>query len=210
MEPVTRDSKKMVLIIVVSVVVVVALVWLGIVKPLHKSAASITVDSVPNDMTLTLDGKKITTSGKIATTPGNHTLVGKRSGFDDKTTTFSVQKGENKSINIYLYPSSDVGNQWLQAHPDQAQKGDAFGSQEADQATQTIAQKYPILSQLPVIDPTFRIDYGSSQKHPDDPTAIALYIQASDADGRQNALDWMRVNNYDPSSYEIIFNAPGQ
>lgn len=193
-------------LIVVAIIIPIAFIAWGIIE---ATTSRVTVDAVPYDMELRLDGKQVPAyGGPVRMAPGSHEFVAKRNGFGERTIKFDIKAGENKDMQVYLYPNSAEGEKWLKENPEQATKLEGeTGKQLREQSSQRTI-KYPILEQLPVIDPTFRIDYGVSKKNPDDPSSVALYIQALDQEGRNNAIDWIRYNGYKPEDYEIIYVTP--
>lgn len=163
---------------------------------------------VPTDATATLDNKKINTNVEIRVGIGKHKLAFSRSGFASQTQTISVADGQaTKTYNIYLSPSNSTGEEWLSANPSAAIQLEGQGSRAYDQLVAQNDANNPIVQQLPIIDPQYRIDYGVSAEHPNDEHAIGIYIQTSTPQGRQLALQALRDKSFDPSNLEIIFVA---
>jgi len=160
----------------------------------------------PTDLTLTLDGKNIAATGTTFVEPGDHTLSATRGGFKEQKQSFTIKSGQTQTFSFYLLVDDQAGADYLQKHPNEAAAIEGVQSKEFDQQSNALFNNNAILTQLPIIDNTFRIDYGVSQKKP--PTAFALYIQVSDQQGRNDAKDWMVTNGYDPQKYEIIYVDP--
>jgi len=167
--------------------------------------------TVPNDPTITIDAKKVSANGKVNVTPGKHTVAAKRNGFYDKTTDVTVKMGETQKVQIIMNPSGDVGYQWLRDHPDLATQWEAVIGHQFDQNSQNTTTRNPLISYLPMIRPTWRIDYGVSEKHPTDPTAVTITITYGGAEiDKQNALQWIKDQGFNPSDYDIVFKLPPQ
>ncbi|MGF7229087.1 MAG: PEGA domain-containing protein [Candidatus Saccharibacteria bacterium] len=163
---------------------------------------------VPTDATATLDSKKILTGVEVRASAGKHTLTVSRDGFASQTQTISVVNGQDtKTYSLYLSPSNGTGQAWLTANPGAAIQLEGRGSRAYDQLVTQNDANNPIVQQLPMIDPQYRIDYGVSAEHPLDEHAIGIYIQASNPQGRQLALGALRDKGFDPSDLEIIFVA---
>ncbi len=164
---------------------------------------------VPDDIAVTVDGVKVASSGTVSTKPGQHTVTAKRSGFADQTQTVTLLQNEVKAIRWLLVPNSQEGYDWVKKHVTGSSDFEAKAGQAFDQTSQDLTQKYPIIASLPEIHPRWRIDYGKSVAHPNDPNALAIIITygGSDVD-KQNALNWMKQQSYNPSDYEIIYKLP--
>lgn len=192
----------------VAVILVFVVVWLitrdeGAVKD-----SRLVVVSVPNDLTLTLDGDEINPVGESAVAAGEHTLKASRQGFASETRSVRIGSQESLNVGFYLEANSPEGKEWYRQHPDQAREAEGARSREYDELNKRLLAKYPIISRLPVVGPRFRIDYGSSKQYPTDAEKIAIYIQASSPAGRDNALNWMRVNGFKAADFEIVYTTP--
>jgi hypothetical protein len=174
--------------------------------------ATITIQSVvPNDPTITIDGQKVKANGDTAVTPGKHTLVAKRNGFADKTQEVEAKNGQPATVRLIMTPNSQVGYDWLREHPDQAVEWEGQVGQQFDQNSRNTTNRNPLISYLPEIRPTWRVDYGKSEKHPDDPSAVQIIITYGGADiDKQNALQWIKDQGFNPNDYEIKFQLPPQ
>ncbi|HVI68832.1 MAG TPA: hypothetical protein VM581_00050 [Magnetospirillaceae bacterium] len=166
----------------------------------------VVITSTPTDLTLTLDGKPIAPTGQVFVSPGKHELVASRSAFTAKTIEFDIAKGEKKEIPVFLLPEGAAGLEWVKQNPDQASALDGLISNEYEEKTQKVFADNKILQKLPIVDRTFRIDHGISKTG----KQFALYIQATDQAGRDDALATLRFYGYDPAAYEIIYTNPNQ
>jgi hypothetical protein len=184
--------------------------YLGL-QPKDKTATLDIQSAVPTDINVTVDGTKVKSTGKVAVKPGTHTVAAKRSGFADKIQQVDVANGQTKTIRLLLTPNSQEGYDWARAHPDQFLEYEAQAGQTFDQNSKNITQKYPLIAYLPEIHPTWRVDYGQSQAHPNDPNSIAIIVTYGGADiDKQNALQWIKDQGFNPADYEIIFQLPPQ
>src|SRR4051794_12328128 len=106
-----RESNRGLMIGVVALAVVLVLIG-GIVllRGSGGSEATLSVRSVPNDLTLTLDGHQIPANGEVKIKAGTHTIEGSRAGFQSYTETF-VSAGEPLSYKMYLYANSAEGRE---------------------------------------------------------------------------------------------------
>lgn len=181
----------------------------GVASGIHlQLQGALQVDVVPNDSTITLNGHKIPQGKAIGVNQGTYTLKVSRNGFATQTQTVTIANRDKKDIKIYLLANNDIGQHWLDLHPEQAIEIEGTGSQAYDKLSTQNTNNTPIVSQLPIYDPQFRIDYGLSEEHPNDSNAVGIYITALTPLGRQLALQAIRDNGYDPSDMEIIFQTP--
>jgi hypothetical protein len=157
-----------------------------------------------------MDGKKVNPNGTYHVKAGNHTLKASFAHFISKTSTFSIKVNEKKTVQLYLSPADDEGRNYLSLHPDQDHKISGISGAQTQQMYNQAQQKITFLNDLPWIDQYFRIDYGASQKSPNDPNAVAIYITYYSDAGKQQALDWIQRHGYDPSKLEIIYQQGDQ
>lgn len=206
------NSKKILYILAAALVVGLLgyIFFLGL-QSKDKTATIEIQSTVPDDPTVTIDGQKATSNGKTAVKPGQHTVVAKRSGFNDSTQQVAVNTGETKTVRLLMDANGAVGYQWLRDHPDAAVEWEGKVGRQFDQNSKNTTDKNPLIAYLPEIHPTWRVDYGKSAAHPNDPTAVAIIITYGGSDiDKQNALDWITSQGFNPADYEIIFQLPPQ
>jgi hypothetical protein len=191
-------------LVVGGVVVLIVLVLVGGFllfrgAPEHK----VTIRSVPNDLTLTLDGTPIAANGEVKIKEGTHTLVGERSGFKSHTQTLEVR--DDTSVRVYLFANSAEGRAWEKEHPDQALEAEAESGRRYQELTDRLEAKYPLLKQLPYVGPGFDVSYGNSKVKPDDPEVIAFYVTISDSEGKAKFQEWIRGLGLDIDTLEVVY-----
>ncbi|GAA1541485.1 PEGA domain-containing protein [Kribbella lupini] len=164
---------------------------------------TVTVRSVPNDLTLTLDGTPIAANGEVKIKEGKHTLVGERSGFKSHTQTLDVR--DDTSVRMYLFANSAEGRAWEKDHPDQALEAEAESGRRYQELTDRLEAKYPLLKQLPYVGPGFDVSYGNSKVKPDDPESLAFYVKISDSEGKTKFLQWIQGLGLDINTLEVVY-----
>lgn len=189
---------------VIALVVVVVLIG-GFLLLRGGPESKLTVQSIPNDLTLTLDGHQIPANGEVKVKEGSHTLVGERNGFQSYTTTFTANGGDPLSVRMYLYANSAEGRQWTKNNPEQQRELEAEAGRHYDQIQDRLQKKYPIINQLPYIGPGFEANYTNSKTDPDNPEAISVTIEVFAPDGKTNALKWINGYGWDPATLDIIW-----
>src|SRR6266550_1976809 len=199
--------KKLPLVLVISSALFIGLVILVVMAAVDQAKKSATLDIqsvVPDDISVTVDGKKVASTTKFKVVPGTHTINAKRQGFGEQNQSVVLKDKETKTIRLMLIVTGPEGKAWVAAHPDQAVQAESVSSQRFDDISKQVTDKNPIISHLPILRREWRIDYGQSQKHPDDPQAIQLIITYASEPSKQDALDWMRAQGFNPDSYEIV------
>ncbi|WP_433163577.1 PEGA domain-containing protein [Kribbella sp. CA-247076] len=185
-------------------VVVVALVVLGGFLAFRGNPEhTLSVRSVPSDLTLTLDGKEIPANGEVTVKEGTHTLTGERRGFQSYTQT--VQVTEDSRFKMYLFSNSAEGRAREKSHPGETLEAESEAGRRFDELNDRLRAKYPILEELPYIGPGFTVNQGISQAHPGDPEYLAFYIKVTDSEGRKKALEWLTGHGYKPETLELIW-----
>ncbi len=188
-----------------AVVIGVVVVLLGGYLVFRGGAESeLTVKSIPNDLTLTLDGKPIAANGDVKVKAGEHTLTATRDGFQSYTETVTA-KGDHLFVKMYLFSNDPAGRAWEKDNPDQALEAEAEAGRRYDEIQERLRTKYPILLELPYIGPGFKATYTDSKSDPDNPEAISLKVQLFDSEGKTKALEWIEGHGYDPATLDIIY-----
>lgn len=210
MQNVNPQLKKTIYIVAAALIVILIgfVFYLGL-QAKDKTATIEIQSAVPTDPTVAIDGQKVSSNSKNSVKPGQHTVVAKRNGFADSSQQVSVNSGETKTVRLLMDPNSDVGYQWLRDHPDAAVEWEGKVGQQFDQNSAKTTDKNPLTSYLPEVHATWRIDYGKSQAYPNDPSAVAIIITYGGADiDKENAIQWIKDQGFDPNNYEIIFQTP--
>jgi hypothetical protein len=185
-------------------IVVVALILLGGYLVFRGNPEhTLTVKSIPNDLTLTLDGQPIPANGEVKVKEGKHTLTGERRGFETYSQTVEIR--EDSSYKMFLFSNSAEGRAWEKEHPDEQLEAEAESGRRFDELNRRLQAKYPILQELPYIGPGFTVNQGVSQAHRGDPEVLAFYIKITDSEGKKKALEWLTGHGYKPETLELIY-----
>jgi hypothetical protein len=182
-------------------VVGLALLVLQFVRP----PANVQLDYAPDGAKAVLDGVTVVHNGKFRVNPGQHTISITLGGFTDATEKFTVPASGTKSLALLLNPNSVEGYMYLGNHPSEEAHREKLGGQKFSELGTKTSDKLPLVKDLPFIDQLYRIDYGPSKVHPDDQSAVAIYITYYSDTGKQQALQWIKFKGYDPSALEIIY-----
>jgi hypothetical protein len=199
-----EDGRRTLVIGAVALLVIVVLIG-GVLIWRHDPKAELTVTSIPNDLTLTLDGAAIAANGKVDVRPGTHTLTGERNGFQSYTQTITVRGKDPLDVKVYLYANGPVGREWGKNNPEQELETEAEAGRRFDEIQGRLEAKYPILAQLPYIGPDFKATYQKSRSDPTNPEAISVKILVYGPSGKEEALQWITGNGWDPASLDLIY-----
>lgn len=173
---------------------------------MRNLSASVSLDVAPSMATIRLDNK-VLSPGTYRIKPGNHTVSFRADGFYAVKQTINILSGQHANMAQALQPSTPDTADWYNTHPADQKKAESISSQNVDTAAAQQLSEAPFLKQLPYINltPYFKIDYGVSQKHPNDAKAFAIYIYANSNDAQNQALAWIKQQGTDPSKLEIIY-----
>lgn len=199
------NSQQQRIIIMVLAGIFGLMVLIGIGYAIFQSQkGKVTYNVTPKDATVKLDGRTIPGEGTELVEPGKHQFVISRPAFTEKKVDFEIKAGESKGFDLFVIPDETAGLEWVKQNPEEASELDGKVSQEYLQEADRITNSNQIFKDLPIIDRTFRINHGRSEKGND----FALYIQASDQAGRDDALATLLYLGYDPKNFEIIYVTP--
>jgi len=107
---------------------------------------------------------------------------------------------------VLLVPNSQEGYSWLLNHPDEQAERQTLGGSAFSQSVQQSLHQNPIISKLPFVGPgnEYRIDYGTAPRKSSS-TDVAIYITYYVPVGKQDALNWIEQQGYDPSKMNIVY-----
>jgi hypothetical protein len=197
--------KNTILLTLVFVAVLVAL-FLGTTR-LGAAKPNVLLDMAPSTASILIDGNKVHVyKTGVVVSPGKHTIEAILPGFTVFQSKITVSTSGSQTLTVVLDPVTDAGYAFLRANPKEELHREAINSKRSDDTGKAIAIKNPVTTILPYIDQYFRIDYGSSKAHPNDSTAIAVYITSFAPDGKQRALALLSKKGFDPSKLEIIYS----
>jgi hypothetical protein len=190
--------------ILFAVLVVVAVIfWLF---DLRRSA---TLDLLvaPRSAAVTIGGRRFN-NGTHRFEPGTYDVRITKNGFQSHESTITLEQGKTTSLHICLVPDATNADYYAD-HPEDDMICTAIGSHEADRLAEEALAKYPILEHLPYSTINYRIDLVFSDD-PEQPPAISIFLNTcSDYSAniyREEALDWLKSRDIDPTDYQITFS----
>ena len=205
-----KAKRKRVFTILGLVIVAALMVW-GIVSHQRNAqlTAGVTIQVTPEDSIVTLNGKKVPTNNiePVKVKPGTYKAVASRKGFADYTQTLTLKKGQTTYFGAMLISNDSSTANWYANHPADQKQVETISGKLFNQSAQNELAQTPLIQYLPFIDLQYRIDYGVSVAHPNDPNAVGIYITYYSPQGLDQALAWIKFKGYDPSKLELIEKA---
>lgn len=197
-----RSSKAFMLVIVGIVLLTVFGLGYGIYTKINQSdKISITIDAVPSDAKITVNGKTVQT-GTSHVNPGTYTVKATKDGFADFSESLTV--GQDKQlVPILLAPVSVEAKQWARDNQPQYRKLEAKAGAAAAEQGEAFQEKNPIVQHLPYTNLLYSIGY---RRDPDDTTGNSIIIEIDAANGyRQTAIYQLYQWGFDPTDFTIRF-----
>ena len=195
--------KFIILAIIIFVVGIASYATMHIVRS-NTYSAHVSLSVAPLSSIVTVNGN-VVKGTLLAVKPGKVTVVVSKSGFATQSQTVTTSKGKTSDITVALISNSPSTANWYLNHPADQQELEVITGKNYNAAVQQSIQRLPLVASLPFIDLYYRVDYGQSVAHPNDPNAVAIYITYYSQDGKQQALDWLKFKGYDPATLEIIY-----
>lgn len=193
------------LIIGLSVILLGVIVWQVYYNSTHGTL-SLTV--VPSDAKISAEQNKTLKSGKSSLVPGDYNLTLTRDGFAPLTVKETVVANKTQADTVILEAINTTGLDYLRSHPSEQSLAEAVLGERGKAKGDKAVAAHPLVNVLPVTRRDFMINYGASQAHPSDPSALAIYITIGDPRAKPEALDWITAQGFNPADYEIIYQAP--
>lgn len=194
------------LIISLSTILIGLITWQIIDAKTH---GTLKLTVVPSDAKIITSTNHKLKTGNNKLTPGAYKLTLSRDGFALQTVSETVTASKTRSDTIILEATNTIGLDYLNAHPDERALAESILGQQGQARGDKAVAAHPLVNILPVTRRDFMINYGASQTHQNDPTALAIYITVGAyAGAKQEALDWITAQGFNPADYEIIYQAP--
>lgn len=199
-----EDNRRPFMIGVVALAVVLIVIGGVVLFRGSGSETALVVQSIPNDLTLKLDGHEIPANGEVKIKAGPHTLEGSRRGFQSYTQKFT-SGSDALTYKMYLYANSAEGREWSKSNPEQQRQLEAEAGRRYDEIQLRLKIKYPILSQLPYVGDGFQATYTKSKSDPTNPEAISIVIEVFGPQGKKKALQWIKGYGWDINTLDVIW-----
>jgi len=185
---------------------VLLLLGFGVWSALNRRSftTKIIIQVTPASSLITLGNNRIK-AGTVGLRPDTYIIKASHDGFITDSKTVTVKSGSILYVGLALLSNSSSTATWYQDHPADQQLFEAITGKYFDIVTKSQLDTLPLVKYLPFIDLYYRVDYGQSKTHLNDPSAVALYITYYSMAGKQQALEWLKFKGYDPSLLDIIY-----
>lgn len=197
------QNRRKKLMIIIGVAIIAFLLYQLIIFFSRQGETKVEIIVVPDDSAVSVNNETI--KGKtLYLGQGDYTFSATKDGWT--TDTQSVQVGKDAlQVGLIPEPSSEEVKQYLKDNPNIQLQREAIGGLRANLKGQKIQDQNPLIEFLPYSQesPPFSIDYGLSKERKGD---IFLLISDSTPNGREAAMDWIRLQGVDPTDLEIYFS----
>lgn len=179
--------------------IIISFAWYIMTRVGHVEVNAIVV---PSDSKVSYDHGLIS-NGTNYLRPGKHTVTISRDNF--KTSSYDiVVKPDTSEISISTSPSNKEGERYLADNPEENQRYEVVGYSMRKQASDEMIEKYPQVPNLPhrhfSRTSVYTVSYGGADIN----NTPILVVTNSSTQGRKDALQWIKDNNFDINS--IIIN----
>lgn len=159
---------------------------------------------VPGDTILSVNEAPVK-AGVMYLSPGKYTFKASKQGWKDDVQKVTLKSDGPHDIGLTPIPNSVEASKFLTANPDIQLEREKIGGENFNKNAQAFSEENPITQLLPYIKSSgpFRIDYGPSKTRKG---GVIIIISDSTANGRVNALKWIRQQGFDPTDYEIVYS----
>lgn len=187
-------------------VVLIGLIVFSIVY-LLTPRATLNLALAPESAFMTIDGgakQAVVNKQQISISPGKHTLKFSQNEFDSLSKDIIADNKQTMDIIVALTPQTEAAYQLMRT-PSSEEVIQMSVNEKAKKAVDQLNKDYPILSILPIDARLYTVNSCPSQKYPDNPTKIALCVDAWHSGLEPYVNKDIASRGFNPSDYEIIF-----
>ena len=208
-----KNKKKLTIMIIVLLVLVI--VAMAIVDIMSRSATNATIEIhvVPLDATVTINSKSYGNNDTYNIKPGDYAVVISKDGFPEYSTNITIAPNDHYNLSHVMKDANGTYD-YLANNPDDEQAATAIGDTAWLDYEEQMQKQYPIVNVLPYTDsngdsdnPNIRFTVSNTVEDSQFAVLVSLNTCSSySADiYKQNALDWIKSQGFNPDDYKIIF-----
>lgn len=198
------EHRKPILIATGAIILAVIIFFVGRAIYLNINNATVTVLVAPKNAKTLIGGKRYK-NGKHHIKPGSYDVNITRDGFENYSSSFSVEKGEH--YDLYVCMDNNDGVDYYSNDAEYAHLCDVANEFNYDKET---SEKYS--DKIFSITPFHSFDLGFNiDAQLEESGEITVYIQVlsckpARAEGlKKNALEWLQKAGVNPDDYNIVY-----
>ncbi len=208
------DNKKLLILSLIIVALTSAIFILSNAVN-SNGKISVLITYAPGDASLLLNNQvikkrnctEILCTEKVNISKGSHEISIKRIDFNTESTKINIKDKSNDNIYLISTPANPAGEKYLQDNYIAQQQIQNTSSTKIDQGSVEISSKYPFLDKLNIYGGGYTIGYGASTYNMRDPASVSLYVEASNPEHRERAIEAIVSEiGVSPTDIEIIYN----
>lgn len=178
----------------------VLVIWSTFVVVDRAGKIPVTIATVPSDATITLNNQHIG-NGNQWIKPGIYELSVSKDGFDPQKRTIEVSETKKQNVAAAsLKAKSDEAKKWAEANVDKYRDNEKYGALEARIEGEYFAERNPITTKLPFVDPYYSISYTPTKSGD-----VVLTITTPSPRYRFYAVEKIREFGFEPTNFVIEF-----
>jgi hypothetical protein len=157
----SKQKKILIIMGTISLVILPLMIFASIGSKLVN--VKVTVAVSPADARITVDGQESRT-GSLSLSKGKHAIVATRDHFTTTRTALDTEKlTGNQTFYIVMTPADEAGRQYLANHPEEQTLREQAAGNAFSYTQQTIADRYPFVTELPYETIDYKVDYVTNQ-----------------------------------------------
>ena len=206
-----NNKKKVLIVGLIVLILIIGISIYGIVRNmLYSATVSITV--APSVAKVYIDGKEYGSIGEYKLKPGEYEVEAVADGFQKKAGHLVAVANETVNISMYLEPTAE-NSDWYLEHPEDALTMGDIKADEAAKVIEQLAEKHPILKQLPIEVDYFSDDYSKRTRYTisyllaEDNTSFTITITDYTGGNQKDALEKLKARGVNLDDYEIDYTS---
>lgn len=201
-------TRRQILVIIAILLLTGLFFWFVVTHANSKNnKTGVNIQVVPNGARISINNRG-TKEGFTKTVVGRVHIEVSLKGFESTSQDIDVSAGETRFAGFALVPNTPETADWYDKHTKDKIEAEGLSSKTFDDLSNNATKKQPFVKDLPYIGPAdeYRIDYGPDPNGKS--TEQVVYITAGSQIGKDDALNWIRDQGYDPATMTIIYKNP--
>ncbi len=205
-EPAYYVQKYKTHIIIGAIAIILAMIIFAITSTIltmreREGKYPVPLSVLPEDATITIDGKTHTRKNTVYLAPGTYQLTAEKDGFTRSEQEVIINEQDETAIFVQLVAESDEAKKWQERNHRRYMRFEAEAGKFAKENGAALRARLPIINTLPIRDPYFTIGYRLEENG-----EIILTIKGVSPRYREFAIDELRSKGFEPTEYRIEFS----